>query len=236
MREAGHLRAGTAVLPRLPVVIALMALLIVIIWGARHSVLAGTARLLVTEDALAPAEIIVASNSTPQETAFEAAVLYHQHVSARIVMAGWPHNPLVERIRALGIPSLDTGEMSLAILERSGVPASAITVLPGEADGTGAEMSAVASFVAEHRLTSVLVITARSHTARTKWLLQRKLDGRIRVAVRSARHDRFSVEGWWREREQSRELLTEYLRWANTLLLPNFWGPPRQQQTAALSW
>lgn len=201
------------------VVFLVSAGIIMASWLARHTILVGAARMLVNEDPLGCAEIIVASNSLPQATALEAAQLYNQHVSARIVMAGWAHNPLVPTVRRLGIPSLDTTEMNLAILERSGVPSAAITVLPGQVDGTETEVAAIAAFVDRRHLASVLVVTARSHTARTKWLLQRTLRTKAQVFVRSPRSDSFSVGQWWLEREHSREVVTEFLRWLHTLTL-----------------
>ena len=121
----------------------------------------------------------------------------------------------------------------MAILERSGIPSSAITVLPSLADGTETEVAAIAAFIKEQGLSSVLVVTARSHTGRTKWLLHRTLGDSVHVSVRSPRFDTFSVEGWWRERDQCREVIAEYLRWTNTLVLPNLWAAPRRRQPVA---
>jgi uncharacterized SAM-binding protein YcdF (DUF218 family) len=188
----------------------------------------------VTEDALSPVDVMVVSNTMPRATALEAAALYQQQVSARLVMTEWVHDPLVEKTRELGIPYLDTPAINKLILERSGVPSSAITVLPDRVDGTSAEIAAIAGFVARSRVGTVLVVTARSHTARTKWLLTRALP-RVRVLVRSSRYDAFRTDGWWRERDQSREILTEYLRFCNSVLLGDVWAhaSPRYKDSAA---
>jgi uncharacterized SAM-binding protein YcdF (DUF218 family) len=201
-----------------------MLVLAALAWSARRSLLAGAAALLVDEDALAPAAVIVASHSMGQAAALEAAWLYQQQISARIVMTSWARDPMEQNIRQLGIPYLDATEWNNYILEQSHVPPSAITILPDRADGTGSEVAAIAAFAERCQLTSILVITARTHTARTKWLLRRKLPDSVHVFVRSPRFDQFAVDGWWRERDQSREMLTEYLRWANTVLLRDFWG------------
>jgi hypothetical protein len=44
------------------------------------------------------------------------------------------------------------------------------------------------------------------------------------VLVRSPRTDRFAAGSWWSSREQSREVLTESLRWINSLLLGDLWA------------
>lgn len=186
-------------------------------WFAGRPILVSVAAFLVEEDPLVPGEILVVSNRM-RDAALEAALLYQEKVSSRIVMTDWIHNPMLEKQR-LGIPYSGTLDASKAILERSGVPSSAITVLPDQVDGTESEVSAIAAFAARRQLVSLLVITARSHTARTKWLLQRKLGSRTRVSVRSPRFDRFSVDAWWRQRDHRQEVLAEYLRWFNTAVL-----------------
>lgn len=209
-------------------------LALTLVWSARRSIFVGAAAILVEDDPLAPAQIIVPSHSMSQETALEAALLYEQQVSAHIVMTDWIEDPVAENIRKLGIRPLDTTQLNKYILERSNVPSSAITILPDRADGTGSEIAAIAAFAQRCQLRSILVITARSHTARTKWLLQRKLPRAVRVFVRSPRFDRLAVDTWWHERDQSREIVTEYLRWFNTVLLQDLWArsPAVQDQPA----
>jgi uncharacterized SAM-binding protein YcdF (DUF218 family) len=218
---AGSRRARAAA-----VLVTVVLLLVAAVWFARESILAGAGAVLVVEDRIAPADIIVVSNSLPRATAFEAAVLYQQHVGRRIVMTDWVADPLADKVRALGIPYLTPAEMSRMVLEKSGVAPAAITMLSDRVDGTGSEISAIAAFIERERPASVLFITARSHTARTRWLLRRALPGRVNVTVRSSRFDPFPAAGWWHDRENTREVMTEYLRWFNTLYLPDMWSRP----------
>jgi uncharacterized SAM-binding protein YcdF (DUF218 family) len=147
-------------------------------------------------------------------------------------MAEWHHDPLVQSVREMSIPYLDSTAISRLILERRGVPSSAITILPDPVDGTNSEVAAIAEFVARHQVRSLLVITARSHTVRTKWLLQHTLPG-TRVLVRSSRFDGFKVESWWRDRDQTLEVFTEYLRLCNTVLFRDLWARSVQRHPAA---
>lgn len=192
-------------------------------WSARRAILVGAASLLVNEDPLSQSDVMVVSNIIPRATALEAAVLYKQQISPRVLMTGWVHDPLVEKTRELGIPYLDAPAISRLILEHSGVPPSAITVLPDEVDGTNSELAAIAAYASRAHLASLLIITARSHTARSKRLLRRALPG-VRVSVRSSRFDAFRVDAWWRERDQGREIVTEYLRMYNSVLLGDVWA------------
>jgi uncharacterized SAM-binding protein YcdF (DUF218 family) len=202
-----------------------LALLLVAaaLWLARRPLLVAIGGALVAEDAVAPVDAIVVSNASARADALEAARLYREGISARLVIAEWERDPLDTEVQRLGVPYLDSTALARAILERSGVPPAAITVLPGSAAGTEDEVAAAAAYVRAHDLTSLLYLAPRSHTARARWLLRRRLPPPVRVAVRSARLDAFTVDGWWRSRDQSREVMAEYLRWLNSAVLGDAW-------------
>lgn len=201
-------------------------------WYKRQAVLVSTAQLLVVEDPLVPVDLVVVSNANPKGAALEAAHLYHAHLSPQIALITWITTPIDDEMRRLGILCLHPTEVARTILERSGVAPDAVVVLPGPVDGTETEMQAVVAFALERRPQSLRLITARSHTARAQWLLRRGLPPDIRVSVGSAQFDPFSMASWWQRREQSREVMAEYLRWMNTLFLGDTWSrqPPAPQR------
>jgi uncharacterized SAM-binding protein YcdF (DUF218 family) len=173
---------------------------------------------------------MVVSNTSVRAAALEASLLYQDRISSRIVLANWIYDPLDDKVRGLGIPYLSATELAKAILEHAGVPPSKITVLPDRVDGTQSEVAAIVAFARNRMPASIVFITARSHTARARWLLLRGLPAGTRVTVRSSRFDDFSVRSWWLERDQSREVMSEYLRWFATLMLPRFWhGMPAKE-------
>jgi len=178
---------------------------------------------LVAEGPLASADVVVVSNASPVSDAFEAATLYRTGYAQEIVIPRFVPERRVDDLHRLGIPYLPQTELMEAVLERSGVPRAAIRTLPEPVDGTEREVAAVAAFVTQRRPGSLLFVTARSHTARSAWLLRRALPGGIAVIVRSPRDDVFDPGSWWQSRGQARELMVEYLRWGNTLL-GDLWG------------
>jgi uncharacterized SAM-binding protein YcdF (DUF218 family) len=178
---------------------------------------------LVAEGPLAPADVVVASNASPVADAFEAASLYRTGYAQEIIIPRFAPERRVDDLHRLGIPYLPQTELMEAVLEHSGVPSAAIRILPDHVDGTEREVAAVATFVTQERPRSVLFVTARSHTARSAWLLRRALPHGIGVIVRSPRDDVFDPGSWWQSRGQAREVAAEYLRWGNTLL-GDLWG------------
>ena len=202
----------------LPVLLAMMA------WCGRGAVLSGLGSVLVREDPLTPVDMIIVSNADPAADALEAERLYRTGVGGVIILPLWVSEPLDDELQQLQIPHLRTTALANAVLQRSGVPSRAIDVLSTPVDGTQAEIAAVAAFARRTLPQSLLFITARSHTARARWALRRRLPTQIRVVVRSPRTDAFATDSWWHRRDQSREVAMEYLRWVNTFILQDPWG------------
>lgn len=213
--------------PRRPLVLVIVLLVIMggaSAWFARRPALRGLGGFLVTEDQLVSGSLAVLSNASVRGGALEAVRLFHDGMVSQVLVPEEPHDPLNDELRRIGVPALGATELMLSILEHGNVPARAIVVLPGGADGTGAEVALVATFVRQHRPQRLLFITARSHTARAAWLLRRALPDDVQVAVHSPPADTFDPAAWWRHPDQSREVVTEYLHWANVLLRPDLWG------------
>jgi uncharacterized SAM-binding protein YcdF (DUF218 family) len=209
-------------------IFAIVALLLAAIagagWYGRHAILMGVAHILVAEAPPVPAEVMVVSIASAKEAALEAAALYQQQISARIMLFTWASEATDNMVRQLGIAYPSPTELARMILEQSGVPANVIEVLPDLVDGTETEIAAVARFTRQRMPASLLFITARSHTARARWLLRRGVSSTSCLYVTSSRFDHFAVESWWQTRSQSRAVMSEYLRWGNTLLLGDAWS------------
>lgn len=196
-------------------------------WYTRHAVLVSIAQ-----------HLVVVSQANAKAAALEAVHLYHAHLSPQIALTTWSTHPIDDELHRLGLLCLHPTEVARAILERGGVASDAIVVLSDPVDGTGTEMQAVVAFVLERRPQSLRLITARSHTARARWLLRRGLPPDIRVSVGSARFDAFSPTSWWQRREQTRDVMVEYLRWMNTLFLGDPWArrPPARSMLPNTSY
>jgi len=200
---------------RLP---AVALALLVLAWVTRDAALTVIGAVLVAEDPLQPAEVLVVSMANGAADAIEVGRLYREGYGREIVVPTWRSEPVDAAVRALGVPHLGATELATAVLEHSGVPRDAVHVLPGSVDGTETEVAAVAAFARERQPVSLMVVTARSHAARAKWLLRRALPSGTQVMVRSPRDDAFEASSWWHSRDEAREAMAEYLRWINTLL------------------
>lgn len=169
-------------------------------------------------------DVIVVSNAIARADTLAAATMYHDGVSRRIVLPWWQPDPLDLEVQALGVPWLPPTDLAIAILEKKGVPHDAVEVLPDPVDGLNAEIASIARFAAARRPKSLMFITARSHSRRARWLLQRVLPEGTTIVVRSASSDSFDPRTWWQSRSGGREVAMEYLRWLNTFVLHDPWA------------
>jgi uncharacterized SAM-binding protein YcdF (DUF218 family) len=204
---------------------ALLFGILVLAWHERTPMLTAVGEALTVEDPLTPVEVVVASLASARADTLEAARLYRDGVARRVVVARWQHEPLDDEMGRLGVPYLPVTELAVAMLEKSGVPAGAITVLREPIDGLNTEIASIAAFARAERPPSLLFVTARNHTRRARWLLTRSLPDGTALSVRAPALDGFDPARWWHSRDGSRELAMEYLRWMNTFGLRDLWGP-----------
>ncbi len=178
---------------------------------------------LATEDPPVPVDVIVVSTASARADTLAAAAFYHEGLSPKIVLPFWQLNAVDREVAALGVPWLPPTELAAAILARKGVPREAVEVLPDPVDGLNAEIASVGRFAHARRPRSIMFITARSHSRRARWLLERSVPPGTTIVLRSSPADSFDPRTWWHSRDGSRQLAMEYLRWLNTFVLSDRW-------------
>jgi uncharacterized SAM-binding protein YcdF (DUF218 family) len=202
----------------------LIAGLVLGVWWSRAAVLTHVGAALVSEDPPEAVDVVVVSNACTRTCVLEAAAAWHEERGGRFVVARWVPTPGDAEIRALGVALPDAADIARDVLEKTGVPPERIEVLEDGVDGTNREIAAVARWAAGARPATLLFMTARTHTARAAWLLRRSMPPGTRVLVRSPGADRFGAADWWHDRNQTRDVAFEYLRWLNTFLLGDAWS------------
>jgi uncharacterized SAM-binding protein YcdF (DUF218 family) len=198
---------------RLGVLLAVV-LLVGFAWRERTAPLRRLAQALVREEPVGAADVGVVSMAQPRSAALDAAKLYHRGLVRQVWITPWLDEPADRRIDALGVRVPRHHEVARSILEKAGVPASAITLLDRPVAGLEGEMAVVGRALRARPGTRAVVVTQRSHTARAALLLRHAYAPGAEVMVRAAHVDRFDPDGWWRERGAVREVVLESLKWA----------------------
>src|SRR2546426_4663312 len=202
--------------------LALVLALVLLLWIARVPLLTWIGRLVVEEAAPQRADLVVILGSPPAPAAEEAA---------RLVMSGYASRVLLFAVRTdtddildrLGIVMPRPHEVAVLVLGRMGVRPDAIAIEHIPDGGTNALTRATATYSRRRGLTRLIVVTPRSHTRRTEKLLKASLGSPSFVIARAPVQDRFQPDRWWRDRDSTRELLTELLGWFNSFVLGDLW-------------
>jgi hypothetical protein len=203
---------------------------VTVLWFARAVVLARAGGLLVEEGPPMRADTIIVFTSHPVPAAVEAADLFRAGYAPRIVILAAPPGAEERILSRLAITIPAPHERAILVMVRSGVPRRAITVMSG-GDGTNGDVRAVARWARRARPARLLVVAGRSHTRRIATLLRPRLPG-IVVVMRAPRDDGFDPSRWWRDGSMAREVMTEALRWINSVWLGDLWADEEERAGA----
>ena len=185
--------------------------------------LTSVARLLIEEGAWASADLVaLLSENQASAAALAADAVRGGYVKRVLVLAGDPR-PDDDLLRELGIPVLPPHEIATLVLLKLGVQREEIVVERLPRFGTNAAIRTAARYAKAHGAKRVIVIAPRSHTRRAAILMRRALGKNAVVIARASPHDGFEPRGWWRDRDQAREVMSEGLRWLNSLVLGDLW-------------
>jgi uncharacterized SAM-binding protein YcdF (DUF218 family) len=159
---------------------------------------------------------------TPPAPADLVAVLVEGY-APRILLFKAPPAADEKLLAKLSISVPNTHELAILVIHRLGVASEAIVVEPITEPDTHVAVQATARYARTHDATRVIVITYRSHTRRTAFLLRQALGRSAVVIVRASPDDPFRPEAWWRDRRNSREFMMESIRWINSGLFGDLW-------------
>jgi hypothetical protein len=187
---------------RLLIVLLVVMLAVAALLGVpacRHALLKGAGIMLVAQDPLAKADIIIVSTDSLSEGVFEASELVHAGIAARV--------GLFEQARTPMQSELEIQAYSIELLHRLGV--SQIELIPPVV-GTNDEGVVLSRWCAANRVRSVVFVSVADHSRRTRRVLNRALAGSgITVSVRWARYSQFDPDTWWQSRNGQRTEIAE---------------------------
>jgi uncharacterized SAM-binding protein YcdF (DUF218 family) len=158
---------------------------------------------LVVADPLASAQAIVVMGGRPPFRAMEAAELYRTGWAPEV----WLTRPLEvaseTEFRRLGIEVPTEEVYNQRALERLGVPASAIRVLPGRAQNTAQEVRLVADELRLRAGSRVILVTSKAHSRRVRATWQRVVRDDLAGLVRYTAAEPYDPQRWWRHTQDA---------------------------------
>jgi len=179
----------------------IVAVVLVVAAAASASpLLRAAGRLLVVDDPVSSADVIVLPEWAGESGAIDAADLVRAGVSSRVAVLAPAARPADRELARRHIQYADHTARLVDLLGALGV--RGVEVIPNTAEGTEAEGELLPSWCDERRVRSLVVISAPDHSRRVRRVLHRSLAGRsTAVAVRAARYSTFDPEDWWATRD-----------------------------------
>jgi hypothetical protein len=181
------------------IAVALAAAVILAIPFLREPLLRAAGGLLVVNEPVVPADIIVIAADSGGAGALQAADLVHGGVASRVaVFTDPPSGEDLEFIRR-GLPSEDLAARQIRQLGWLGV--TDVVEIPRTEAGSEGEGEAMAPWCDQHEFRSVIFVVARDHSRRLRRVLDRDMKGHpTHVTVQAERYSSFDPDRWWHTR------------------------------------
>jgi uncharacterized SAM-binding protein YcdF (DUF218 family) len=188
----------------------ILAVALLLTGFGRVPVLREFAAFLVIEDELQPAAAIVALAGHTPFREMEAARIYREGWAPRVIIVRSDPSEEARELAQMGIQTDESWEVSRDVLLKQGVPESAILTPKLEGGGTLEELESVGRALGDKN-GSLILVTSKYHTRRTRLTWNYVTHGRSRSIVRAASRDPFDPSHWWRDRRFVLAVVREYL-------------------------
>ncbi len=179
-------------------------------------------RWLSVEDPLEKATAIAVLSGRMPERALEAARIYKGGYAGEVWLT-YSTEPGAT-LQKLSVPYTGEEIYDKLILEREGVPESAIRILEPPIVNTADEMKTIGEALRQEKVHKVILVTSRAHTRRARTLWKRLSQGDGEAIVRGVSSDDFDPSHWWRNTGNALDVVREVLgmlnAWAGLPLRP----------------
>jgi uncharacterized SAM-binding protein YcdF (DUF218 family) len=167
-------------------------------------------RLLKAPDPLQKADAIYVLGGSIIDRPLEALHLYREGYAPRIVLSPDKRENGAVALEHQGIHMPSTAEVVRDLfVDKLGVPASDIVLMPGSVDNTAQEADAVRTLVAAGHWKGLIVITDCATTRRAGYALRRAVGSDVSVISRCSRYDHYDPDHWWQSRADFRTTFYE---------------------------
>ncbi len=173
---------------------------------------------LVVADPLKHARAIVVLSGQLPYRAMGAADLYHQGWASEVWITTGYEPDIDDTFARLGIPYTHEWEYNRQLLEKQGVPAQAIRVLPTPIRNTADEVGVVAATLRRAGEDCVIIMTSPLHTRRVRTIWHIQVGDHPQVIVRYNSYEEHEAARWWRTTSEGDDVVHEVLGLLNARL------------------
>jgi hypothetical protein len=203
------------------IVVVLAAAAMLSVPSVRKSVLRMAGAVLVVNEPVAPADIIVIAADAGGAGVLQAADFVHAGIASRVAVFTDPPNGEDLEFIHRGLPYEDQAARQIRQLGWLGV--NDIVQIPRDEAGSDGEGQILAPWFEQHKIRSAVFVAARDHSRRIRRVLNREMKGHpTRVAVRAERYSSFDPDRWWETRTGTRTEIIELEKLVLDVLLHPF--------------
>ena len=208
---------------RLLILVAVLMLMAgATLWAFRH-----VGRWLVVDDSLQRARAIVVLSGLCPYRAMEAAEIYRHGWAPEVWLFQDDPRGAEDAFARLGIRYVTEAEWDQQVLERLGVPATAIRVLGTPTTNTVSETALVASELRRMGGDRVILVTSPLHTRRAKAIWRSVVGDHPQALFRYDSSEPTDPDHWWRATQDVEAVVHELLGLINLRL--GFLSKPRTE-------
>lgn len=194
---------------RICLLLALASIACVIMPVTRHAILREAGRLLVADDPVEHADVIVIAIDSHGAGVLETADLVHSGVASKVAVFVDLSDTTVENEFARRRVA-DEGSTAQLIRQLKALGIDSVERVPGYVTGTEDEGPVLAKWCDQQKFHSAVVVSTADHSRRLRRMLRRSMKGHpTAVAVRSARYSAFNPEHWWESHGGTRTEIEE---------------------------
>jgi len=192
------------------------AVVVLIVIGAFALSRAGVS--LSVADPLQPADAIVVINGRVPFRAMKGADLYMRHLAPQVWLTMGNRNVAEVEMEKLAVHPTLEHVYSQAVLEKLGVPATAIHVIPGRNNNTATEVKTIAAYAKQHRAARVILVTSSYHSRRVRSLWHRLVGDSPQAIVQFTDEEPFNAGRWWADSADAWSVSREWFGLLNAWL------------------
>jgi uncharacterized SAM-binding protein YcdF (DUF218 family) len=199
----------------------LYALILVILLAAsiHDKILPYLGYYLIVNDVVNKSDAIFVFGGSVPNRIIEAVELYKEGFSELIIISKYPKPEGYDYIHSIGISYPEGHDINRNIALQMGVPQNNIIIFPKRAGSTLEELVLLNEYLKSHELTSVILVSTKSHTKRISFMFSDISGGDIKVYTRYTKYDSYDPDLWWKDRNSLRQTLFEYQKIIHYILI-----------------
>jgi uncharacterized SAM-binding protein YcdF (DUF218 family) len=177
---------------------------------------AGT--VLIVADPIQKADAIVVIGGAIPFRAMRAGALYKQGLAPEVWLTEGYRNAAEIELERLGVHPTHEHVYNQAVLERLGVPAAAIHVIPDRNNNTATEMRSIGRYARARKVSRVMLVTSDYHSRRVRTLWRKLVGTSPEGLVQYTDADPFNGRRWWADAADGWQVSREWFGLLNAWL------------------